>query len=71
MQILENAFINALQPAIDQQIDLATVDQVQEEEIGILQKVFGDKGKDNDHSKDDKAKRDKKKDRKGKEKDRG
>ena len=47
MQILENAFINALQPSIDQQINLATVDKQQEEEKkGFLEKVFG--GKDDD-----------------------
>jgi hypothetical protein len=73
MQILENAFINALQPSIDQQINLATVDKVQEEKKGFLQKVFGDKEKDNDQAKDtEKAKRDKKKEKKEKkEKDRG
>jgi hypothetical protein len=40
IQILENAFINALQPSIDQQISLGTVDKEQEEE-GLLEKVFG------------------------------
>lgn len=42
IQILENAFINALQPSIDQQINLGTVDKEQEEE-GLLEKVFGGK----------------------------
>lgn len=41
-QVLENAFINALQPSIDQQINLATVDQQQvKEKGGFLKKVFG------------------------------
>ena len=71
MQILENAFINALQPAIDQQINLATVDKVQEEKKGFLEKVFRNKDdKKNDQREDgEKAKRDKKKE--NKEKDRG
>lgn len=42
LQILENAFINALQPSIDQQINLRTVDKEQEEE-GFLGKIFGEK----------------------------
>lgn len=47
LQILENAFISALQPSIDRQINLGTVDQ-QQEEKGFLEKVFGGKeeGKD-------------------------
>ena len=45
LQILENAFISALQPSIDQQINLGTVDKEQEEK-GFLEKVFG--GKDDD-----------------------
>lgn len=44
VQVLENAFINALQPAIDQQINLAAVDEEQEEDKkGFLEKVFGGK----------------------------
>ena len=70
MQILENAFINALQPSIDQQINLATVDKAQEEKKGFLKKVFGDKDKEKDEPKDtEKAKGDKRKEKK--EKDRG
>lgn len=46
VQILRNAFINALQPAIDQQINLGTVDQQQQEKKGFLEKVFGGKDKD-------------------------
>ena len=79
MQILENAFINALQPSIDQQINLSTVDEEQTEKKGLIEKIFG--GKDDkdkaekeeqtkDSEKDTNAKeadRDKKKDRKDKE----
>lgn len=43
MQILENAFINALQPSIDEQINLTTVDKEQTEKKGLLEKVFGGK----------------------------
>jgi hypothetical protein len=74
MQILENAFINALQPSIDQQINLATVDQEQEEEKkGFLEKVFdGNDNKKNDKKqkrKEARAKREAK--REEKKKDRG
>jgi len=45
LQILENAFISALQPAIDQEINLATVEEQKEkEEEGFIEKVFGRKG---------------------------
>jgi hypothetical protein len=47
LQILENAFISALQPSIDQEINLGTVEEEeQKEEEGLLEKVFGGK-KDN------------------------
>jgi hypothetical protein len=52
IQILQNAFINALQPAIDQQINLGTVDKEQEEKKGFLEKVFGGKDKDKDREKE-------------------
>jgi len=69
-QVLENAFINALQPSIDQQINLATVDQEQEKEKkGFLEKVFGGDGKKEDQNKEAKAKKDTK--REEKKKDRG
>lgn len=70
-QVLENAFINALQPSIDQQINLTTVDQEQQEnKDGFLEKVFG--GDKDDQKKDknndgEKAKRKEKSD----DKDRG
>lgn len=55
-QVLENAFISALQPSIDQQITLGTVDQQQEEKKGFLEKIF--RGKDEkDKKKEDKDKK--------------
>lgn len=59
IQILQNAFVNALQPAIDQQITLGTVDKEQEEKKGFLEKVFG--GKDKDEKKDGEKQKDGKK----------
>lgn len=44
VQVLENAFINALRPSIDEQINLTTIDKEQaEDEKGFLEKVFGSK----------------------------
>jgi hypothetical protein len=41
-QVLENAFVNALQPSIDQQINLTAVDKEQQKQKkGFLEKVFG------------------------------
>lgn len=67
VQVLENAFIRALQPSIDEQINLAAVDKEQEKEKkNILEKVFGGKdenkkdGPDKDSRKSEKAKDDKK-----------
>lgn len=72
MQVLENAFINALQPSIDQQINLATVDQEQEEKKeGFLEKVFGGgDDKKNGEREDKKAEKAEKKETKN-DKDRG
>jgi hypothetical protein len=68
LQVMENAFINALQPSIDQQINLATVDKQQKEEEGFLNKIFGGSDKKQERTKKDSrgrerenAKRDKKK----------
>jgi hypothetical protein len=59
MQILENAFIHALQPSIDQQINLATVDKEQAgPKDGLLKEVFGSNDKDkNDRKAERKRKR--------------
>lgn len=66
MQVLENAFINALQPAIDQQISLATVDREQEEKKNIFEKVFGGKDDSDKKKEDDKEKKEDKRDNKDK-----
>ncbi len=59
VQILENAFINALQPSIDQQISLAAVDKEQEKEKkGLIEKVFG--GKDENKGEAKRSKKEKK-----------
>jgi hypothetical protein len=57
VQILQNAFINALQPAIDQQISLKTVDR-EEEKKGFLEKIFkGNDKKDGGKGKEDREKK--------------
>jgi hypothetical protein len=48
--VLQNAFIQALQPAIDQEINIQTVGNEKENKKNFLEKVFG--------SKDDKKKKD-------------
>lgn len=46
LQVLQNAFIRALQPSIDQQINLGTVAEKQKEkDKGPLEKIFGVKDK--------------------------
>lgn len=45
LQVMENAFVSALQPSIDQQINLGTVDKEQEKK-GFLENIFS--GKDDD-----------------------
>jgi hypothetical protein len=54
MPWVQNAFIRALQPSIDQEINIETVDTKQEHKKNILEKVFGEKNKD----KKDKDKKD-------------
>lgn len=61
IQILQNAFINALQPSIDQQINLQTVDQEQEKK-GFLEKVF--KGKDDKKNDKKRSRKDRREDEK-------
>lgn len=59
-QILKNAFIQAIQPSIDNQINIASVDAKNEEKKTFLQKVFGGK-KDKDKKKDKNDKEEKEK----------
>jgi hypothetical protein len=58
--ILQNAFIRAIQPSIDQEINIATVDTQKEEKKNLLQKIFGTKD-DKDKSKEEEKEKDKKK----------
>ncbi|MCE6990980.1 DUF748 domain-containing protein [Dyadobacter sp. CY323] len=61
--ILQNAFISALQPTIDNEINIASVKSPKEDKKTFLQKVFGkDDKKENDDKKgkDKKDKKDKK-----------
>jgi hypothetical protein len=55
-RVLRNAFIEALQPSIDNEINIATVDKPKEEKKTFLQKVFGKKDKDKDKKKERKKK---------------
>ena len=53
VQILENAFISALQPSIDQEINLGSVEEEKkEQEKGLLEKVFGGQDKKDKDEKD-------------------
>lgn len=60
--ILQNAFVRALQPAIDYEVNINSVDKEKKEKKTFLQKVFGKK--DDDKDKDDKKDKDKDKDKK-------
>lgn len=58
--ILKNAFIQAIQPSIDNEINIASVDKPKEQKKTFLEKIFGQKDKDKDESKE-KRKDDKRK----------
>lgn len=60
--VLQNAFIRAIQPSLDHEVNLASVEDQKEEKKGFLERVFG---KDDDKDK----KKEKKKDEKRKKKD--
>lgn len=65
--VLQNAFISALQPSIDNEISIGSVEAPKEEKKTFLQKVFG---KDDQNEKDRKAeKREEKRERKDKRED--
>jgi hypothetical protein len=55
-RILQNAFIQAIQPSIDNQISLATVGHTVKEKKTFLEKVFGKKDDDKKDKKEDKKK---------------
>jgi hypothetical protein len=46
IQILQNAFIRAIQPSIDQEINIQTVDPPKKEKKNFFQKLFRKKDKD-------------------------
>ena len=58
--VLQNAFIRAIQPSIDQEINLAAVDTESDKKKNLLERVFGGKDKD-EKEKDKKDKKDNKK----------
>jgi hypothetical protein len=51
LKVLQNAFIRAIQPSIDQEINLRTVDEAKTEKKNFIQKIFGKK--DHDEKKQD------------------
>jgi hypothetical protein len=58
--VLQNAFIEALQPAIDQEINIASVGNVKDQKKNVLERVFG--GNDKKQKKENKqGKKDEKK----------
>ena len=60
--VLQNAFIQAIQPSIDSEINIASVETPEPEKKTFLEKVFGSKDKDEKKKdkKDDKAEREEK-----------
>lgn len=50
-EVIRNAFIQALQPAIDEEINIATVDQDKKDKKNFLEKIFGKKDEDDDSKK--------------------
>ena len=63
INVLENAFIRAIQPSIDHEINIASVDTKKEDKKNFLEKIFGSKDDKKEDKKDDeeKAKKDDKK----------
>lgn len=61
INVLENAFIQAIQPSIDYEINLASVDSSKKEKKGLLAKAFGTDDSDKKESKEDKKAERKKK----------
>ena len=59
--MLQNAFINALQQSIDNDITIGSVEKKKKEKKTLLQKIFGKKDDDKDDKNSRKKDRDKKK----------
>ena len=51
--VLQNAFINALQPSIDNEVNIGSVDKKKKEKKTFLQKVFGKKDEEGKDAKKD------------------
>jgi hypothetical protein len=68
INVLENAFIRAIQPSIDHEINIASVDVKEEKDKNLFEKIFGskeEKKKKEEKEKEEEAKRESdKKDRK-------
>ncbi|MEO6166901.1 MAG: DUF748 domain-containing protein [Chitinophagales bacterium] len=63
IEVLRNAFVHALFPAIEQQINITSVGKVDEEDKSLLQKVFEKDKPDDEKEKDKKEKHKKNKDK--------
>ena len=59
--VLQNAFVHAIQPSIDHEINIAAVEKQKSEKKPFLERVFG---KDDDKKEDEKEKDEEKRDRK-------
>lgn len=68
---LQNAFIRAIQPSLDHEINLASVDEKQAEKETLLQKVFGKEDKKMSRKEERKAKRKARKEERDRKKHRG
>lgn len=63
--VLQNAFVRAIQPTIDNEINLATVGDEKKEDKGFLEKVFGGKDDKDEEGTADKKEKDKKEEDEG------
>ena len=52
--VLQNAFIRAIQPSLDQEVNLGSVENTKKKKKGFLERVFG---KDDDKDKDKEKKK--------------
>jgi hypothetical protein len=57
MNVLQNAFIRAIQPSIDNEINIASVENPKEEKKTFLQKIFGKKDKESKKKKSEDKKK--------------
>lgn len=66
LQIMENAFFNALQPTIDREINLAAVDEKEpKDKKNIVEKIFGGKDDEKETARDDDKKEKERKKQRG------